>query len=250
VMKLVPSTESPTLYKLPPDSGDLSFLEFSVTPEGTVSFLEEGIDGHFVFRFDSDGKVKERIRLDTPKNLSPERFAMTENGVAMLSDDEAPRTSRGKGYAAIFNPSGELRKELKGSGEDVDLGSVGKSVPAGDVSVGSNGNFFFLRSKDVLVISQSGDTRTIQFEKPDPTLTPREIQLSDGLISIVLRKHDKQGNLTWNSLILDDPTGELTGFYAVPPEAGNISVCFTRKDGYIFERVENGNIKLLTVPLR
>lgn len=254
VMKLSPSSETPTLFRLPAEfASKVAFLEFSVTPQGSVAFLDESTDGHFVFRFDDGGKMKEQIQLETPKYLAPSHFGMAENGAMFLSgyfDDDAPEALRGQGYAALFEASGNLRKELQGSGENVEPKSSGKELPSGDVAVSADGSFYFLRSHDVLVVSQSGNLRRVGFTNLDPEQTATNIGVSGGLISVTLRKRTADNRLTWNSLVIDDSTGEVFGYYAIPKEVGNKSVCFSRSDGYLFQTAQDGKVKLVTVPLR
>ena len=253
VMKLSPRTETPILFHLPPEfASKMSFMDFSVTPESSIAFLAQSTDGNFVFKFDQDGSLKGRVQLDTPERLFPDLFAIAENGVVFISghfDSGASEHSRGKGYAALFESSGSLRKELQGSGEGVDLKMVSKVLQAGAVAVREDGSFYFLRSQDVLVVSQSGSLRRIPFVKPDPEQIPADIKLSGGLMSIALRKK-VAGYLTWSALVLNDSTGEVFGYYTVSKESGNNNVCFLGRDGFIFQTVQDQKIKLLTVPLR
>lgn len=50
-------------------------------------------------------------------------------------------------------------------------------------------------------------------------------------------------------LILKASTGEVSGFYETAPELGNDGACFAGWDGFIFRRVEKGQVQFVTAPL-
>lgn len=254
IMKLTPSTETPTLFHLPGEfASKMSFMDFSITPDASLAMLEQSTDGIFIFHFDEDGSMKEKTKLETPEHLVPDHFAMADNGVIFLNGhffSDAPMSLRGKGYAALFEPSGKVRKDLRGSAEDVDLKSKSTALQSGAAAVSEDGTFYFLRSKDIIIISQSGTLRRISFTNPDLAQTATDIKLSGALMSVDLRKSDAAGQLSWSSLVLNESTGEVYGYYKATKEAGVNDACFLGRDGYTFQTIEDGKVKLVSVPLR
>jgi len=256
IMKLAPRSQMPTLFQLPSEfSGKIGFLEFFVTPSGAVWFLEEAPDATlYVFRFDSDGSMASRSRLDAPEHLRAEDFVVSKSGVTLLAgyfDRDAPKNLRGKSYIALFEKSGKLRKQVtKESVKDVELDEITKKLHDGGVSVGSDGNFYFLHSNQILVVSEYGDVvRRLSFLRPDKDVTAVKVHLSGSVLSIQFVKPNKDGLLLTQFLLLDSATGEPFALYEPSDELGNNCVCFSHRDGYTFFRIENGKVKLVSAPL-
>jgi hypothetical protein len=256
IMKLAPNSQMPTLYQLPGEfSGKIGFLEFFVTPSGSVWLLEEAPDGTiYAFGFDSDGSMASRSRLDAPEHLRAADFVVSEHGVTLLGgyfNNDAPENLRGKTYLALFEKSGKLRKEIKQESiQDVDLKDITKKLHDGGVGVGPEGNFYFLHSNEILVISEYGDVvRRLSFRRPAKDATATKIDLSDGALSIHFVKPNKDGPLLTQFLLLDSATGEPFALYEPSDELGNNCVCFSHRDGYTFFRIENGKVKLVSAPL-
>ena len=256
IMKLAPSSQMPTLYQLPREfSGKIGFLEFFVTPSGAVWFLEEASDGPlYVIGFASVGSMATRSRLDAPEHLRAEDFVVSKNGVTLLAgyfDKDAPKNLRGKSYIALFEKSGKLRKEIKADSiQDVDLKEIAKKLHNGAVTVGPEGNFYFLHSNEILVISEYGDVvRRLSFSRPYKDVTAVKVHLSGSVLSIQFVKPNKDGLLLTQFLRLDSATGQPFALYEPSDELGNNCVCFSHRDGYTFFRIENGKVKLVSAPL-
>ena len=159
---------------------------------------------------------------------------------------------------AIFEPSGTLRKELHGLLADKDPKSA-KADP--DVALddetkiasSEDGNLYLLKSDDVLVISASGDVeRKIHFQKPDPKSLATRVYVSANLVAIRLSTFSaEQVETQRRYLVLDrDNEDKPFGYYKPSEETGNSDVCFTREQGFTFQKFDQTRQTLFVTPLR
>ena len=249
-------------------SGDFSNLEkfgfegFFVTPAGEPYVL--GGDGKksYVIPFAHDGSMKTPIAIETPSAVVVNGFAVFERGGFLVSGryslEDGPVSQRGKSYLAIFEPSGTLRKELHGLLADKDPKSA-KADP--DVALddetkiasSEDGNLYLLKSDDVLVISASGDVeRKIHFQKPDPKSLATRVYVSANLVAIRLSTFSaEQVETQRRYLVLDrDNEDKPFGYYKPSEETGNSDVCFTREQGFTFQKFDQTRQTLFVTPLR
>jgi hypothetical protein len=246
-------------YKLPDEFADSTyFRDFSVTPGGDVVALV--VDSKFhpiVFSFNSDGQVSTHARLDAPDKMEAERITVFPNGTLLLSGRyirEAPAAVAGKGYVALFHPSGKLLKNLDWLAEKtkIDPPSPG-NIPDGGLTVGQDGNVYLLSSSKVLVITPSGKIqREIKFTKPAPEFSADGVQYSEGwlAISLVKRAQPDKPEMQAQYLVLNAQDGSPLGLYEPTEETGNSNLCFSRRDGFLFSKYENKRVKFITAPLR
>jgi hypothetical protein len=73
--------------------------------------------------------------------------------------------------------------------------------------------------------------------------------VSEGVISIVFGKTDKDGTVLPHYVVLDEATGTAHSVYVPSDELGNNPVCFSPKQGYTFFKIEKGKVKLLAAQL-
>jgi hypothetical protein len=259
VMKLSARSSDPVMFQL---SKDLLykyvFGYFSVTPSGKVGFLDANVEDPakegilYVFGFDSDGEMESQVKLDIPEHLSPDGFGVSQSGVIFLAghfSSGAPKPLQGKRFDAFFEKSGKLRTEMKTEELDVDLKAIG-SMNGGNVAIGPDGYFYFLRPDKILVISESGETvRSIPFQMPSPDMSASTLRLSAGLASIELHKIEESGRIQSEFLVLDADTGDTYGLY-LPPESVGASLCFSRSTGFIFLAKDGKKDKLVTAAMR
>lgn len=248
-----------TLYKLPSEFADsASFNDFSVTPHGDVTALVEDEQGHSIrFDFDSEGKVSSHAQLELSDQVEGDKIAVFPNGAMLFSGHyraAAPPDLKGKRYVGLFQPSGKLLRRLDQAAVGVlKLDEVATHIPEGAVAIGRDGNAYLLTPDKVLVISASGEIqKKISFTKPDPTFSAVAVQYSEGLLAISFAKQGtpKAPEALFQYLVLNTTTGEALGLYAPTAETGNDNICFSRREGFLFETVRNDRINLITAPLR
>jgi hypothetical protein len=258
VMKLEVKSETPTLYEQPTEyAGKIALIDYAVTPGGRVWYLDEMKDGgHTAVGFDSDGKATTHTHLDTPANLLVTRFAVSDDGSILVGGfflKDAPTELQGKSYLAFFGRSGALAKDAGRDLPNQDLEAFAKGADVKQpVKPGIDGNFYVLDNNVILVMSESGEiVRRIKFQNPTGKGFVYDMTLSADLLSIeyLIPEKDIQ-RLRPEFLVLETATGATYGLYRPSEELGSICLCFSRRDGYLFSRPDNGKIKLLTAPLR
>jgi hypothetical protein len=224
------------------DVREAAFTSFSVTPDGDLYVLAWGAPGEakaHVFRFDDDGTMKNPSTLDVPENIVPlDLVAWDDQSVLFTGyyDEKAPKNIAGKQYAALFDATGKLRKELKLSLPDVDLASVGQKLREGGAARSEDAKLYLLEPKNVIVATSTGELlKRISFNKPDPESIASNIRVSGSLISIGFLTFSDKGNVVKKEfLVLDATTGEPFGLYQPAPELGTDEACFSINEGYTF----------------
>ncbi|HKV95320.1 MAG TPA: hypothetical protein VJW20_22435 [Candidatus Angelobacter sp.] len=256
IMEISHDGESTTYYKPSANTGDqrVYFMDFTVSPAGTVRELAEVKDGVVVITFGSDGNESSRTTLDVPDHVTPQEFASFENGEVVFYGyyaKDAPESLRAHRYIGVFAPSGKLIKKIDDA-ERLDLDQLAKRPPSGAATLGSDGNVYLLRDKDVVVISQSGEVlRRFPFNKNPSDAIADNIVYSDGLLAIFLSLAQKDTLFVQRRyLILDSSSGEQRGFYAPANDASGVDVCFSRKEGFTFLHNIKDTLYLVQAPLR
>jgi hypothetical protein len=222
------------------DISEAAFTSFSVTPDGDLSILARGASGEAnVFRFDDDGTMKNPSTLDVPESIVPLDLVAWDDQSVLFTGyygEKAPKNVAGTQYAALFDATGKLRKELKLSLPDVDLASVGQKLREGGAARSEDDKLYLLGPKDVIVATSTGELlRRISFNKPDPKSIASNIRVSGSLISIGFLTFSDKGNVVKKEfLVLDARTGEPFGLYQPAPELGTDEACFSSNEGYTF----------------
>lgn len=256
ILKLSSGSAAPTIYKIPEGLPEkATFVAFAVSPKGRVWILADTRGGHvYVFGFDSGGKMSTQIKLDLPDHLSTEDFAVSDEGIVLLSghfNKAAGEEHGGKPYIALFDASGKLRKALNEPLASVDLAEIGTTHHEGSAVFAEDGNLYFVHSQAILAVSQSGMVvKRIIYKKPDPELIATRVVLSGGLLSIWLRKKNPDGTVFYKFLVVNASTGEPFALYTPAKELGSNAVCFSRSEGFTFYSVQDGHIKLNGATLR
>lgn len=258
IFKLAQPDESNSrMFRLSPELSHANALfGFAVSPAGALYLLTQDQEDVFhVFTFDSDGEVKSDAKLDTPDHLYPYSLTVLVNETLLLAGHylrDAPENLRGKGYAALFDSSGKLLRDLtsKFSSERTasDLGAAFKHIA---ISSAPDGNLYLLKADAVLVISQTGEViRRLRFTVPDPKDEAFDLAVADGLVSIELEQPVLGKGLQPKYLVLDAMTGSEYGYFARPDATGGLSGCFTREAGFTFLDHEKNHLRLVTAGLR
>jgi hypothetical protein len=243
------------IYKLPGEYSGLYFQGLSVTPDGTLYVLVQADSTKYLlFEFDDDGKAKNPVALDVPRHLQMQAFVVWNDGSFLLNayyTELARDNVRGQRYAAIFDTAGRLRKQLdmRGTGT-VDVKPSYSSTPAEGAAIGGDGNAYLLGADSISVMSASGEiVRRLPFQRPEGWTVAR-LNVSQGLLAIVLQKSDKRRQVSRQYLVLSTTTGDLVGWYTPTAETGNIDVCFNSKSGFEFTQSgKDGQLYMITAPI-
>lgn len=256
IMRLTPDQHS-TLMKAPSGGeNDFQLAAFSVTPAGTLWILcNDGNhrDTRSAFAFDSDGRVRSTVKLDLPATVDITDFGVFDRGtmfVAGYFNRSATKAQQGKGYAALFGPTGVLTRTLDAKTGNVDLAKVALQLHQGDATVGNDGRLYFLSGSTLLSISEAGAvTNSFRIENPQQ-FTATKVMYSEGWLCIVLSQPQSTGPLLSQYLVLDASTGQLIGRYEPTPELGNDAVAFSRRDGITFRSENGGRVEFLVAALK
>lgn len=255
VVRLSSTTDSlPVLYQIPAQFGgpDKILMEtFYVSPSGSLWLLSEDRDGQTaVFEFGGKGDMTSRTILDAPAYLVAQQFAVSSDGVFFVAGyfdkGAAAKNLWGKRYMAIFDASGRLRRDLaKEAGKSFDLKGGPPTFANGAAVPSNDGSFYFLRSQDVVVLSEYGEVlRTIPFQQPSDGDMPDWLELSDGMMSLEFATVDKDNHIRHEFLLLDSATGAPYGLYTAADLGA--PVCFSRREGYTFLHFDAGKAEILT----
>jgi hypothetical protein len=112
-----------------PDAmGGFGFRDFFVTQSGKIyELLQNRNDQNIVvIEFDSDGSVRHTMKPETSEDLQARSIAVFEDGTFLLQGyiRFKPGEGASRNYVALFDGSGQLRKELTGFPDfDVDVQS-------------------------------------------------------------------------------------------------------------------------------
>jgi hypothetical protein len=89
----------------------------------------------------------------------------------------------------------------------------------------------------------------VPYQKPDPALVARGLELSDGLIAIRVLQV-KGVEITQRYLVVRADSGEAIGYYAFPDETQDEGVCFSRTEGFTFLIQQDMKLALVNARLR
>jgi hypothetical protein len=270
ILRLSPKGQDADILAPSRDLSDMEkfgFLGFFVTRAGEPYML--GSDGKksYVIRFAEDGSTKTPVLLELPAGVSATGFAVFETGAFLVAghySGDAPVAQRAKDYLAVFEPSGSLRKELRGvlsdqNAMDKKMDKKAESHPseAPDdetrVASSDDGKLYVLAQDGVHVISASGEPEgTIRFRKPDPKSVATRVYVSGNLVAIKLSLFDADGVETQRRyLVLDRNNHDQPfGYYQPSEEIDSTDVCFSRDQGFTFQKFQNGRQTLFVAPLR
>jgi len=256
VLRISASGDDTTDYHLDAESAQkYVFNSFAVSPSGTVFVIAHGLDGsHVVLDFAADGSVRGTNRLETPRHLEVRNVGVFEDGAVLLSgyyNGRAPDKSVGKNYVAIYEPSGKLRVRLKGFGATDGTKDM-TQFREGSVAIGRDGFAYFLFRKEVVVLSSTGEVvRRIKFAAPRDRGLPTRLNISGGLLVVVISRNGFDSDLSREYLILDAATGEHLGRYKAGPEMQNQDVCFNESEGFTFLTTDGSqSMKRITAQTR
>ena len=245
-------SRSRTYAPLQMASADLQVKDFAVSPSATLYELFQSAQATLLVEVDSDGSAKHRINLEVPAHVEERWMVVFDDGVVLFSGfftRSAAAELRGKSYAALFQSSGNLIRQLSGY-PDVDIAALSKKPLDGWITIGQDGNAYILSADKITVLSESGQVqRRLSFTKPDPEAAATRVDYSDGLLAIYLTKSGADHQITMKYLVLYADTGEIFGYYQPLADLGP-AMCFSRQDGFTFRRFEKGQSKIVNALLQ
>jgi hypothetical protein len=257
ILKVSADGAKSTIYDLPTETGEGGrdlYQALSVTPSGMVRVLyqQEKTGSLYVGEFAEDGSLKGSTRLDAPDKVIGKDFVAFDDGTVWLSAYYAPRAAealRGKRYAAVFDPSGRVIKQLESFLTARNFNQIGPKSAEGNVVLGKDGNLYVLAPDKVVVITESGKVlRRIKFTKTNPEQFATRIDASGGLLAITLTTAQKN-EASQQFLLLDSFSGQPFGLYDLAgPERALL--CFDRQDGFTFLGGDKSSTKFLHYALR
>jgi hypothetical protein len=258
IFKLSPQDEGNSkMFEVPSGTAEADYFDdYCVTPSGTLYILAQDVKRKFhVLSFDSDGQVKHNERLETPDYALVIDFAVFENGTILATgyyERDAPGPIHGKSYAALFDQSGQLLRDMtrRFSLEDA---SSEPNGPLTHISIrpGKDGNLYLLGSSSVLVVSPGGEVvQGLKFVKPDPESVAIDLEVSQGLLLIELGDKPAPGKrVNPRYLVLDASSGKRYGYYRASDEIKGMLGHFSSKEGLTFVTSEKGYVKLVTAAM-
>lgn len=251
IFRLVRSDEgSSEIFRLPAQFSQSDLIDFTVTASGHVYLLTlDRKNLYHAIRLEADGDAKE-TKLDAPEGLWLSAIGAFENDTIFVVGHYGPDAAeslRGAQFAAIFNSSGKLLSDLrqrlsarKAISDDT-LKYNGYTIRPG-----MDGNLYLLEPNSVLAISASGAiVRRLKFIKPDPEDDAIGLSVSGGQLCVELTKVESGKPVTPKFLVLEAATGKDLGYFA-PPDETSEWVGFTRDDGFIFLKDQDGKATFFT----
>jgi len=242
VWKLSANAEKKTEYTLPSDlEKSLNVAAFAALASDFYE-LTYDVEGTYIVAFKGDGDFRSKFRLAVPEAFRPDELALFSSGQFLVSGqirkaESAPSAQ----YAAVFDGGGKLVKELGNS-----RGNTGDALQVSAVAVGgSDGNVYDLVGDQVNVISGSGTlVRSFHVKGPE-AYTPRNIHVSDGIVSVQYGKTGEDKRLSYVFKTYESHTGAEVAQYVPTPELGNAPLCFSANDGYTFYRNKGGKVQFV-----
>jgi hypothetical protein len=236
--------EKETMFQVPLEFNEgYRFSTFAVAPKSGLvleALSSEKTGEVFVLRFSEDGEYLSASRLDLPKFFLVESLAAFDTGQMFVSgyiSIGAPEEQRGRQTVAIFSEDGELVRRLSGyDPSDKNAGVVDmESMTDRSVAMGEDGFLYYLRGKNVVVISSSGEVvRQFDVSRPEKDYAPVKVEFSEGVISISFMRELRNHQLAVLFRTYDATTGEILAEYTPGDDLTNTQLCYSRRGGYLF----------------
>lgn len=257
VLKISVSTSEPTLYSLSTEMRDkFNVLDFSVTPTGSVRVLTDTADHSktVVFEFNGKGEVKGRIDFELPAGVNIYDFLASDHGLLLLwglYGETAAKELKGHSFVGVFDETGVLVKKMNENLGGSDLSQMAQAPMERGATVGEDGSFYLLGSKQIVVLSPAAElVRRIPVAKPAAELRMAGLFVSGGLAAIRLAHLEKDHRVSFTFLVLDLSTRQTVGWYSTDPSIQDGAVAFSRTEGFTFYQIEQEKVHLVTARLR
>jgi hypothetical protein len=214
--------EKETVFQVPAEFQDgYRFATYAVSPTGllTEAVVNEKTGETELLRFASDGSYTSRARLSVPKFFHVEYLAIFDTEQMFIAGYVAsggPKALVGRPTVAIFSPDGELVKKISALQASQKKDSIDpREISERSVAMGGDGNLYYLRGREVAVISPGGDlVRRLLIERPEKEYVPVKLDFSEGVVSVRFMKPMPKQVPTILMRTFDSNTGELLAEYS------------------------------------
>jgi hypothetical protein len=219
---------------------------YAVSGDGTPYVLVRNRDGDsIVIGYSSDGKPRQRTKLQLPERLTGYMFGLFGNGNIFVDGSFYDRNlSKTKGkqrferFTAIFKADGSLVKRLGLEGEPT------KVDPATEVMRHTlsfqDGNLYLLGTR-IVALSPNGDVvSTIRLHDEDG-YSPRHIFAVPEGLAVEFSRPGKDGFVEILMHVYDPLSGELLRRYRFAKDVGNSFLC-PADGGFLFFGVKQGRV--------
>jgi hypothetical protein len=191
-------------------------------------------------RYDADGNLKGRAKVDAPLDLTLVSFAVTDSGYLFLLANHAEKNKAndggggtqesGRTWRGIFSPAGDAVTTLL-----VTAIRDGSEAPEDHVTA-SGDKYYWAGAKSIVVMDTAGNVeREIAFHKPDEKDRVSGLQISGNMAEITLMHVKPDGHsLAPSFLVLDLTSGSPYGLYLPPEERPHSLTCFDSSRGFTF----------------
>lgn len=209
--------------------------DFSVESNGKVDLLVMLPGSSLTWlRYNVDGSLNSRTKLDVSSELDLESPAVTDSGYLFLMahypEDKRHPEDSGKTWRGIFRPTGDLVTNFP----VVTLEKPGSLPKERVTAVGEK--FYWASDHSIVVMDTTGNVeREVAFHKPDEKDRVSGLQISGNMAEITLTRLKPDGhNLTQSYLVVDLTSGNAYGLYLPPEEGPRILTCFDGSRGFTF----------------
>lgn len=244
---------------------------FSVSPDGEVYQIIFPHEPYaFIAIFDSHGRFKSKVKLDTGFGWTPSMVASVGSGymvVAGMRYDGNPHVHPMRPFTGIFDSSGTLVKEvdLEDDTKIYDMAVAGdqrvsppenpgfnRAVQHGHAISGEDGNVYLIRilSPAIIYGISAGGAVVHRFtvDPGDPSYLPLEMHMSRDRIAVQFANPETGDQ----RIIVVDTSGEVIASYEEPRVAGKTRFglgfgCYLQNpDRFVFLGTKDSNLGLTT----
>jgi len=247
------------VYSLPSELSGQANVAWATSPGGDFFVLYEDFKEYKLIRFKSDGNVAAISSLDVPQGVDVMHLAVADNETVFAGgyrESADPRLKPRSGFAAIFNRSGKLVRDLNALAPDYKLKAAEQGPVDGDAIAAEDGRFYFLGDQRIVALNQSGEVeKEIPFTKPSPSAHAVQVDFSKGTLSILFHDVHRVGagkpvNVEVSTILINAQNGEVRGSYVFNPATTQNVLCFDGQGGYALFALEGKMAAKDTVPIR
>lgn len=237
------------------------FDDFSVSADGTVSAITRfgptlPIE---IIQFDGDGKIAHHITLEPDIPLWPRQIVALSGGgffVAGVVRGDKETGAHDRAYAALYNDSGQLQREirLKGDLSTVTSATDERSVDYSLAVAGDDGNIYLLRATEpakMYAISSGGKVLSeYAVEAPVAGTTPIAMLAHQGRLAVMFHMSEDDSLDDTRIRILEPSNGQPVVDYKTDKTLGEGLACSTATEFVFYSTTLYKMPVLVDAPIR